>query len=265
MMTINNELRSAALEVLRLADPDEKCRVLRHFSQQDDCVVDALAELDAPQDIPGRPHKPRLVRPKDVPQRDVATTEGRAALLHAIAHIEFNAIGLALDAVWRFPTMPEAYYRDWFRVAIEEAHHFSLLRARLHATGFDYGDFDAHDGLWQMACKTSGDVLARMALVPRTLEARGLDASPWVRQKLAKVGDEDSARVIDIILRDEIGHVAIGNHWFRWLCGQRGWEPKTTYARICQQWGVLPLRGPINEAARLAAGFESDELVAMQR
>lgn len=264
-MMIKNELRSAALEVLRLVDPDEKCRALRNFPPQDDCVIDALAELDAPPDIPGRPNKPRLVPPKEVPQRDVATTEGRAALLHAIAHIEFNAIGLALDAVWRFPTLPEAYYRDWFRVALEEAHHFSLLRERLRAAGFDYGDFDAHDGLWQMARKTSDDVLARMALVPRTLEARGLDASPWVRQKLAKVGDEQSARVIDVILRDEIGHVAIGNHWFRWLCSQRGCEPKTTYARICQERGVPPLRGPINEAARLAAGFEPDECVPMRR
>ena len=144
------------------------------------------------------------------------TLEGRAALIHALAHIEFNAINLALDAIWRFADMPQTYYRDWLKVAVEEAYHFSLLSTHLQTLGFKYGDFTGHNSLWEMADRTKSDVLARMALVPRTMEARGLDASPPLRNKLAQAGDTDAAKILDIILRDEIGHVAIGNHWFNY-------------------------------------------------
>jgi uncharacterized ferritin-like protein (DUF455 family) len=198
-----------------------------------------------------------------VARRAAGSPEGRAALLHAIAHIEFNAINLALDAVWRFGGMPEAYYRDWLRVAVEEALHFSLLCERLAAHGARYGDFPAHDGLWEMAEKTAADVLARMALVPRTLEARGLDASPAIRAKLAAAGDEASARVIDVILRDEIGHVAIGNRWFRFLCTLRGLDVRRAYADLSTVHRAPRLRGPFNLAARRAAGFDEDELRAL--
>lgn len=256
------ELRCAALQALRHADPTLKCQAVAALAEEE-MQVDTGALLEAPLDIPGRPQRPHLVKATEVPRRDVMTTEGRAALLHAVAHIEFNAIGLALDAVWRFAQMPETYYRDWLRVALEEAQHFSLLRERLRSTGYDYGDFDAHDGLWEMARKTDDDVLARMAMVPRTLEARGLDASPQVRAKLMHARDVASAEVIDIILRDEIGHVAIGNHWFRWLCDARGLEPKSTFARISAERGAPRHRGAINIPARLEAGFEMDELEAL--
>jgi uncharacterized ferritin-like protein (DUF455 family) len=188
---------------------------------------------------------------------------GRAVLLHALAHIEFNAINLALDAVWRFPSMPDAFYRDWFKVAAEESRHFSLLSARLAEFGHQYGDFPAHDGLWEMAERTRGDVLARMALVPRTLEARGLDAAPPIRRRLAQAGDHASAAILDVILHDEIGHVLIGNHWFRHLCSESGADPHSTYARLAEQYHAPKLRGPFNFEARRDAGFDEAELRAL--
>ena len=183
-----------------------------------DCLPSTL--IDEPSGLPGRPDRPELVEPRKLGRRSMQSPEGRAVLLHALAHIEFNAINLALDAVWRFGGMPAAFYTDWLKVAAEEAHHFSLLVARLAEFGHAYGDFPAHDGLWDMCERTRGDVLARMALVPRTLEARGLDASPPIRARLQQAGDHASAAILDVILRDEIGHVLIGNRWFRHLCEQ---------------------------------------------
>ncbi|GAB3099151.1 ferritin-like domain-containing protein [Cupriavidus yeoncheonensis] len=215
--------------------------------------------------IPGRPPRPELVPPQQVERRrSLHTDAGRAALIHALCHIEFNAINLALDAVWRFAGMPADYYRDWLRVADEEAFHFTLLADHLGTLGFGYGDFPAHNSLWEMCDRTAGDVLARMALVPRTLEARGLDASPPVRAKLAGAGDHAAAAIIDIILRDEVGHVAIGNHWYRWLCAQRGLDPVSTYAALAHQHRAPKLRGPFNLDARRAAGFDEDELAWLE-
>jgi len=198
-----------------------------------------------------------------MPRRSPFTPDGLAALLHAVTHIEFNAINLALDAIWRFAGMPRAYYLDWLLVASEEAEHFSLLRDHLRTLGYDYGDFAAHTGLWDMTQKTEGDVLARMALVPRTLEARGLDATPPMQAKLRKVGTPQALRaveILDIILRDEVGHVAIGNHWYRTLCAQRGLEPVATYAALAAQYGAPRLKGPLNLHARRQAGFSDAEL-----
>ncbi len=208
----------------------------------------------------GRPDKPELVLPKQVPQRNPQTVEGRARLLHAIVHIEFSAINLALDHAARFPGMPATYYADWIGVAAEEAYHFTILRERLQALGYDYGDFPAHAGLWEMAEKTAGDVLARMALVPRLLEARGLDATPPIQRRLEQVGDHESARLLDIILHDEIGHVGLGDRWFRTLCGQRGLVPEMAYRDLLAQFRAPWPQAPMNTEARLAAGFTSDEL-----
>jgi uncharacterized ferritin-like protein (DUF455 family) len=190
----------------------------------------------------------------------MANVAGRAALIHSIVHIELNAIDLALDIVWRFAGMPDAFYRDWIAIAAEEALHFRLLRDHLVGLGFDYGSFPAHDALWQMAERTRGDILARIGLVPRTLEARGLDASPAVKRKLVGAGDLAAGRILDIILRDEIGHVAAGNRWYRWVCEQRGLDPVSTYAMLVQQYDAPRLRGPFNLAARKAAGFTDTEL-----
>jgi uncharacterized ferritin-like protein (DUF455 family) len=253
--------RQQALRWLRCRDPDAKARGARE--------LDPLAEAGAaeilaePADIPGRPERPARVAHTRLKARSAQTREGRAALLHALAHIELNAIDLALDICWRFAGLPQAFYRQWLQVAREEALHFELLRDHLATLGYRYGDFDAHDGLWQMAERTRHDLLARLALVPRTLEARGLDASPAVKAKLLAAGDARGGDILDIILRDEIGHVAVGNHWYRWLCAQRGLDPLATYAELAERHGAPRPRGPFNLDARRAAGFDEAELVAL--
>ena len=256
------ELRTAARAALGEPVPGAKVAAVQRLVALA-LPIDADAVLAEPSGLSGRPSRPLLVAPKDVPQRALGSRDGRARLLHALAHIEFNAINLALDALWRFNGLPEGYYRDWLRVAAEEAHHFTLLRAHLATLGADYGDFPAHDGLWQMAERTRGDVLARMALVPRTLEARGLDASPQVRARLIGAGDHAAAAIVDVILRDEIGHVAIGNRWYRHLCAQRGLDPLAAYAALAAHHEAPRLRPPFNLQARLQAGFDAAELAAL--
>jgi len=259
------ELRHRALEVLCLADPADKAAATRAlFDAAGELPLDTRSLIDEPASLPGRPARPRLVPPAALPHRSPFTRDGRAALLHAIAHIEFNAINLALDAVWRFAALPEAFYRDWLRVAGEEALHFGLLDAHLRTLGHAYGDFDAHDGLWSMCEKTKHDLVARMALVPRTLEARGLDATPPLQAKLARAGDGAAVAILDIILRDEVGHVAIGNRWYRWLCERDGLDPLAHYEMLVARYAAPRLRPPFNLAARRAAGFDAAELAALQ-
>ncbi|QSN60371.1 ferritin-like domain-containing protein [Caballeronia sp. M1242] len=258
--------RRTALAILREREPiakAERARALFEGVRAGALPVDPALALDDPGDLPGRPARPELVEPSSLKRRGMQSEAGRAVLLHALAHIEFNAINLALDAVWRFPSMPTDFYVDWLKVAAEEAHHFSLLRARLAEFGHAYGDFPAHDGLWEMAERTRGDVLARMALVPRTLEARGLDASPPIRKRLAQAGDHASAAILDVILRDEIGHVLIGNRWFRFLCDNAALDPHVTYERLAEQYHAPKLRGPFNFEARRDAGFDEAELRAL--
>ena len=213
---------------------------------------------------PGRPEAVKLVRPRDLPRRKPVNREGRAVLFHALCHIEFNAINLAWDAVYRFRDMPDDYYGDWIRVAGEEAYHFTLLRDHLRGLGHDYGDFPAHNGLWEMAMETAYDVLARMALVPRCLEARGLDVSPGIKQKLLDNGDTEGAALLDIILRDEIGHVAIGNRWFHYLCGQRGLDPMPAFQALLDRHMKGRLQGPFHLEARRQAGFTEEELAYLE-
>lgn len=259
-------MRIAALYWLGETDPARKAAgvtALQEAWKGGTLTLDAEASLPAQGDIPGRPARPQLVPPLAVKHRSMGTVEGRAALIHALTHIEFNAINLALDAVWRYAGMPADYYGDWLQVAAEEALHYSLLAAHLQKLGFAYGDFPAHNSLWEMAQKTEHDVLARMALVPRTLEARGLDATPAVRAKLAQAGDQAAAAILDIILRDEVGHVAIGNHWFGWLCRERALDPLATYADLAVAYKAPPLRGPFNLEARRRAGFSERELALL--
>ena len=261
------ELRQLALLCLAEADANlkaERVKAMRISWLSGDLRLDSQVSLLAPDHIPGRPNKPELVAPLDVKRRAMNTPEGRASLIHALAHIEFNAINLALDAVWRFPNMPAAYYVDWLQVAQEEAYHFGLLADHLETMGYQYGDFSAHNSLWELAEKTQDDVLARMALVPRTMEARGLDATPALRAKLAQAKDQAAAEILDIILRDEIGHVGIGNRWFAYLCQQRQLEPIACFAELAQQFRAPQLRAPFNVPARLAAGFTPEELLAMK-
>jgi uncharacterized ferritin-like protein (DUF455 family) len=259
------ELRAAALQVLCLTHPAAKAAAARVLAQTPGAVVDPAAVLVPEGALPGRPDRPALVAHTALARRSPFSAGGRAALLHAVTHIEFNAINLALDAVWRFPGMPEAYYRDWLRVAAEESLHFRLLSEHLATLGHAYGDFDAHDGLWTMVEKTAHDITARMALVPRTLEARGLDATPPMQAKLRRAGDLRAVEILDVILRDEVGHVAVGNHWYRWLCERDGHEPLGHYALLAQRHGAPRLRAPFNLEARRAAGFTPSELAALTK
>ncbi|ALT77040.1 ferritin-like domain-containing protein [Paucibacter sp. KCTC 42545] len=265
------EIRRRALEVLRIPDPALKAAAARELYQaalaqvQQGLALDTDTVFTTPADLPGRPVRPRLLSALQVPHRSPFTREGRAALIHAIAHIEFNAINLGLDAAWRFAGMPVQFYLDWLQVAAEEALHFNLLHEHLQQTlGHTYGDFDAHDGLWTMAEKTAADVLARMALVPRTLEARGLDATPPLQAKLARAGDQRAVDILDIILRDEIGHVQIGNHWYRHCCRERGLDPIALYPELVARYEAPRLRPPFNFDAREAAGFSAEELAYLR-
>lgn len=201
-----------------------------------------------------------MIAPHQVPRRRTDTPAGRAALIHALAHIEFNAINLALDAAHRFTGMPPAYYADWLSVADEEALHFELLSAHLATLGFAYGDYPAHNGLWEMVLKTAHDPLVRMALVPRVLEARGLDAAPLIVDKLKAAHDTRMVEILAVIERDEIGHVAIGSRWFGWLCAARGLQPDTTFRQLLVDYDAPPLKPPFNLAARRQAGFSESEL-----
>jgi uncharacterized ferritin-like protein (DUF455 family) len=268
------EMRERALQALLQCDPDEKAaaaRALHELWVRGEVQLAPDAELAEPMKaqgcsaLPGRPARPLLVAPRDLPQRSPQTPLGHAALIHAVAHIEFNAINLALDAVWRFRGLPSDFYADWLRVAGEEALHFSLLQAHLRGLGHAYGDFEAHDGLWMMTTKTAHDVLARMALVPRLLEARGLDATPPMQARLARAGDQRAVEILDIILRDEIGHVEVGNRWFRHLCAQRGLDPVSHFKALAREHGAPRLKPPFNLQARQRAGFEEVELTGLDQ
>lgn len=258
-----SELRAQALQLLIEPDPAAKTAgvaALARAHAAGETLLDTAIELLPTADIPGRPARPELVSPRLLGRRSMATVEGRAMLIHALAHIEFNAVNLALDAIWRFPGMPDAYYADWLRVASEEALHFNLLAAHLGTLGHAYGDFSGHDSLWEMVGKTSGDVLARMALVPRTMEARGLDAIPPLRAKLAQAGDLAAAGILDVLLVDEVGHVEIGNRWYFYLCKQQGLDPCATYDALTLEYKAPVLKGPFNVEARRQAGFLDAEL-----
>ena len=272
----SHELRSEALRALICTDIHAKVAMALNLPEQVDPAHVAPVESPALRaSLPGRPARPTLHHPAKVPRRSPATLDGRAALIHAIAHIEFNAINLALDAVWRFDGMPETFYADWARVAREEAQHFALLQQHLCSLDsapdggprWDYGHFDAHDNLWAMCWDTRADIVARMALVPRTMEARGLDATPLIQAKLRQVGTPDALRavaILDIILREEVGHVAIGNHWYRYLCQQQGLDPIAHYAVLSDRYRAPRLKPPFNLSARRKAGFSAMELDYLQ-
>jgi len=259
---MTDNLYERARDCLLCREPDAKIGCVRALRQ--DWYVAGLARpggLPAePVTTPGRPPRPLLVSPEGLPRRKPGSLEGRAALIHAVTHIEFNAINLAVDAVYRFRDMPDAYYGDWLEVAAEEVGHFELLRDHLRDQGYDYGSFDAHDGLWEMAVKTAGDPLVRMALVPRVLEARGLDVTPAMMERLEQAGDVRAAQILAIILEDEVGHVAVGSRWYHWLCEARGLDPVATFGELVRRYtGHLP-RGPLNLPARRQAGFSRAEL-----
>jgi uncharacterized ferritin-like protein (DUF455 family) len=255
-----------ALAALLVSDPERKGQAVEALQQA--FLAGGLRIVDDPglpcPVDPGRPAHPVLVPPSQLPRRSMRDLPGRASMLHAIAHIEFSAINLALDAVQRFRAMPPDYYRDWLRVAMEEVRHFRLLRQRLADFGYRYGDFAAHDGLWDMARKTAADPLSRMAIVPRVLEARGLDVNPGIQRAFRSVGDGQTVELLQIILDDEVGHVAIGNRWFHHLCEQRGEDPEACFFRLLDQYLGSEIRCPLHRQARRQAGFSERELDRLQ-
>lgn len=249
-----------------VCDIEEKLRLTQQTADAWQAGLLSLKSSSNPEPImlPGRPVKPELVMPGEVPKRRFGTQAGLVALIHAVTHIEFNAINLAWDAVYRFRNLPQPFYSDWIRVAVEEAYHFQLLRSRLNELGSDYGDFPAHNGLWDMAVRTASDPLVRMALVPRVLEARGLDVTPGMIKRLRQAGDDKTTAILEIILRDEIGHVAIGSYWFRFLCQQRGLDAEQTFGHLISEHFSGQITGPFHHEARQQAGFSPAELQTLE-
>jgi len=211
-----------------------------------------------PPERPARPANPELRRPGDMPRRGAGqSAAGRIALLHAIAHIELNAIDLAWDIVARFAgdDLPRAFFDDWVKVADEEAKHFTLLSGRLGTLGAAYGDLPAHDGLWEAAAATAHDLLARLAVVPLVLEARGLDVTPQMIARMTRFGDAETAAVLTTIYKEEIGHVAIGMRWFAYECDRRGLAPEPTWRALVAEHFKGALKPPFNDEARAQAGM----------
>ncbi|MEW6764752.1 MAG: ferritin-like domain-containing protein [Pseudomonadota bacterium] len=255
-------VHDAAYACLMESDPFRKAECVRRLQQvfaAGGLRVDVGGEV-LPVPDPGRPAEPELVERKHLAQRPVKELEGRLALAHALAHIEFNAINIGLDAAYRFRGLPPEFYADWTRVALEEASHFELLRAYLNDQGRDYGDYPAHDGLWEMVRRTDDDPMIRMALVPRVLEARGLDVTPGMQARLREVGDGRLVAILDVIYREEIGHVEIGTRWFRHLCAARGLDPRVVFRELLAEYMSGRIRGPYDELGRMHAGFTAEEM-----
>lgn len=256
-------LFETARACLAAGEPAEKLALTHRAAcafRAGELSIDPVAPAPQPITQPGRPARPRLVPPRELPRRGLGSTGGRAAFIHAIAHIEFNAIDLAWDAVYRFRDMPPAFYADFVAVADDEARHFGLLQARLQSLGHGYGDFDAHNGLWEMAHRTAESCLARMALVPRVLEARGLDVTPGMIGKLRQLGDLETVAVLELILAEEVAHVLAGSRWFRFCCDREGVEPVPTFRSLLRAHAGPALRGPYNAEARARAGFDIIEM-----
>jgi uncharacterized ferritin-like protein (DUF455 family) len=259
-------LFESAHRCLALSEPADKCAAVEALA-----LAQAEGRVRADPDYPlrpigapGRPARPRLVDAAHVPRRRLGSPRGRAALVHAVAHIEFNAINLALDAVYRFRDMPADYYGDWISVALDESRHFRLLEDRLEALGVAYGDLPAHNGLWEMAEKTADSCLVRMALVPRVLEARGLDVTPGMIRRLEAAGDPETVAALEVILDEEVRHVAIGTRWFRHCCERGGLDPAATFLDLLRRHYPRLPRGPFNLDARYAAGFSKAEMDALE-
>ncbi len=262
MSKAQTNLFEAARSCIEITDPLKKACCTRVLYQQWHANKLCSESLNDPVRIinPGRPDRPQLVHPTKVPKRGIHSKQGLVRLAHAIAHIEFNAINLALDAVYRFRTMPHDFYSDWLRVAVEESSHFIMLADYLEASQTHYGDFNAHNGLWEMALKTDSDVMVRMALVPRVLEARGLDVTPGMIARLKSAGEQQLVDILEIIHQEEIGHVQIGTRWFNFICHHRKLTPRVVFAQLLNEYMDGVIHGPFDEESRLKAGFTQDEM-----
>ncbi|MET0066347.1 MAG: ferritin-like domain-containing protein [Candidatus Thiodiazotropha sp.] len=261
-----NSLYQAARDCLACDSIEQKLTLSEAVASAWSAGELSLSGWNPDQDLrqAGHPSRPELVSPHQLPRRRLGSETGRLALIHALAHIEFNAVNLAWDAVQRFPGLPEDFYTDWIQVAVEEVAHFRLLRERLREAGVDYGAYPAHNGLWEMAMRTAHDPLVRMALVPRMLEARGLDVTPGIMARFKDIGDHDTVAALEVILREEVGHVQSGSRWFHYLCEQRGLDPEETYFDLLQDYVAGEIRCPLHRQARQAAGFSQHELKRLE-
>ena len=250
---IPDDPRTALADILVAVDPQRKAALAKAVEPKLFGAVPDTAPSDWPE--PARRERPELKPPSEMPKRGLGSEAGRSALLHAIAHIELNAVDLAWDIVARFARerMPRSFFDQWVRVAYEEATHFGLLSDRLAAFGARYGDLPAHDGLWQAAEATGGDLTARLAVVPLVLEARGLDVTPSMVTELRKLGDHESAAVLERIYEDEKGHVFVGAAWFRFLCDREGRAAEPAFHALVRRYFRGALRPPFNDRARSAA------------
>ena len=252
-------LRAAAIQALLSSNLDEKCRITRETAaawRRKTLSLRLPGDPPVPE-RPGRPERPDLVAPRLLKKRSLGSVAGRLTLMHALAHIELNAIDLALDIVARFADgdAPPSFFGNWMQVADDEARHFCLLRERMQALGADYGDFPAHDGLWQAATDTRGDLVARLAIVPLVLEARGLDVTPGLAEKLRANGDAETAAILDIIYNDEKTHVAVGAKWFRFFCARADIRAADRFRELVHRHFHGEIRPPFNDRARSAAGL----------
>lgn len=269
MKPLQHDLHQAAWHCLM--QPDPSCKLQQTDAIKQAWQADALQfnpQSPPAQQVkqPGRPNKPALVPPGQVSKRGYHTPQQRAALLHALAHIEFNAINLAWDAVYRFRRLPRDFYSDWIAVACDEARHFDMLNKHLQQLGYAYGDFTAHNGLWEMAIDTAHCLMDRMALVPRVLEARSLDVTQGIETRLRHAGDTKAADILAIIRREEVSHVAIGSRWFRYACQQQQLNPHDTFLQLVRKHmpSAFRRKQQLNRQARLQAGFTCEELDALQ-
>lgn len=255
-----NNFFELCLSAILERNTEEKCQLLRNLQQNfNQLNFVPTAQITSIQK-PGKPDKPLLVAPFNVPKRKLNNKEGLASLIHALAHIEFNAINLALDACYRLQNMPRQFYANWLEVALDEIYHFELLNEHLATLGYKYGDFAAHNGLWEMSLKTEHDLIARMALVPRVLEARGIDAVPEMQRKLRACNDSRAIQILDIIHQDEIKHVNYGDKWFKYCCTLEDLDPLQTFFILFEQYDAPKIRGPLNRQDRKKAGFSDIEL-----
>jgi uncharacterized ferritin-like protein (DUF455 family) len=259
---MSSNLYEAAYECIMCCDVNDKLELTSKYEKLWKSDNLSLYDSSAPIKIinPGRPVMPVLVTPDKLPRRGMGTQQGRIILMHAIAHIEFNAINLAWDAIYRFRNLPREYYSDWIGVAREEASHFSMIRAWLEGQGSFYGEYAAHDGLWHMAIQTMDDPLIRMALIPRVFEARGLDVTPGMIKGLVNHGEEKAAEILQQIYEDEIGHVHIGSAWFEYLCKQRKIKSDVKFQEILKDYRPVFVKNKLNKKARRQAGFSDSEL-----
>ena len=257
-------LREMAVDVLSIADGHAKTARSRQHAAAWFAARKAGGRLAigraTPPDRPARPATPALLDPRDVPRRRPGSPEGRIAILHAIAHIELNAVDLHWDLIARFPDtdMPQGFFDDWVKAADEESRHFELICDCLRAQGSHYGALSAHAGMWRAAEDTAGDILGRLAVVPMVLEARGLDVTPGMIEIFRRAGEAQAVEALEVIYAEEVGHVAYGSKWFNFLCGRAGLDPQPVFLDLVRRYFHSPLKPPFNAEKRAQAGLPPD-------